>query len=330
MPTQKLLIIPQNWLGDIVMSQTLLKKIKSNNPKTSIDILVNSSLKNLVERMPEINKVIILDCNHRELGLFKRLRLAKEIKKSSYDQSIVLSRSLKSSLIPYFAKIPIRTGELGELRYLLINDLKEFSKESRRKTASRYISMYSDNNEELSENYYPSLDSNSENIKNLSEKYDLKKDKKVIIFAPGAAFGPSKMWPVNKFRELGKKLNNDFKILILGSNNEKSIGNDIVTNKNMVNLCGKTSIADAVDLMHISKFCVSNDSGLMHLAAATNTKSISIYGSTSPDFTPPLTKNKDIHYKGISCSPCFEKKCKYGHYNCLVDIHSDDVFKSFK
>ena len=330
MPTQKLLIIPQNWLGDIVMSQTLLKKIKSNNPKTSIDILVNSSLKNLVERMPEINKVIILDCNHRELGLFKRLRLAKEIKKSSYDQSIVLSRSLKSSLIPYFAKIPIRTGELGELRYLLINDLKEFSKESRRKTASRYISMYSDNNEELSENYYPSLDSNSENIKNLSEKYDLKKDKKVIIFAPGAAFGPSKMWPVNKFRELGKKLNNDFKILILGSNNEKSIGNDIVTNKNMVNLCGKTSIADAVDLMHISKFCVSNDSGLMHLAAATNTKSISIYGSTSPDFTPPLTKNKDIHYKGMSCSPCFEKKCKYGHYNCLVDIHSDDVFKSFK
>ena len=330
MPTQKLLIIPQNWLGDIVMSQTLLKKIKSNNPKTSIDILVNSSLKNLVERMPEINKVIILDCNHRELGLFKRLRLAKEIKKSSYDRSIVLSRSLKSSLIPYFAKIPIRTGELGELRYLLINDLKEFSKESRRKTASRYISMYSDNNEELSENYYPSLDSNSENIKNLSEKYDLKKDEKVIIFAPGAAFGPSKMWPVNKFRELGKKLNNDFKILILGSNNEKSIGNDIVTNKNMVNLCGKTSIADAVDLMHISKFCVSNDSGLMHLAAATNTKSISIYGSTSPDFTPPLTKNKDIHYKGMSCSPCFEKKCKYGHYNCLVDIHSDDVFKSFK
>ena len=330
MPTQKLLIIPQNWLGDIVMSQTLLKKIKSNNPKTSIDILVNSSLKNLVERMPEINKVIILDCNHRELGLFKRLRLAKEIKKSSYDRSIVLSRSLKSSLIPYFAKIPIRTGELGELRYLLINDLKEFSKESRRKTASRYISMYSDNNEELSENYYPSLDSNSENIKNLSEKYDLKKDKKVIIFAPGAAFGPSKMWPVNKFRELGKKLNNDFKILILGSTNEKSIGNDIVTNKNMINLCGKTSIADAVDLMHISKFCVSNDSGLMHLAAATNTKSISIYGSTSPDFTPPLTKNKDIHYKGMSCSPCFEKKCKYGHYNCLVDIHSDDVFKSFK
>ena len=330
MPTQKLLIIPQNWLGDIVMSQTLLKKIKSDNPKTSIDILVNSSLKNLVERMPEINKVIILDCNHRELGLFKRLRLAKEIKKSSYDRSIVLSRSLKSSLIPYFAKIPIRTGELGELRYLFINDLKEFSKESRRKTASRYISMYSDINEELSGNYYPSLDSNSENIKNLSEKYDLKKDKKVIIFAPGAAFGPSKMWPVNKFRELGKKLNNDFKILILGSNNEKSIGNDIVTNKNMVNLCGKTSIADAVDLMHISKFCVSNDSGLMHLAAATNTKSISIYGYTSPDFTPPLTKNKDIHYKGMSCSPCFEKKCKYGHYNCLVDIHSDDVFKSFK
>jgi heptosyltransferase-2 len=98
----------------------------------------------------------------------------------------------------------------------------------------------------------------------------------------------------------------------------------------MLNLCGKTSITDATDLMHVSEFCVSNDSGLMHLASATNTKSISIYGATSPQLTPPLTKNKEIHYKGLPCSPCFEKICKYGHYNCLVEIQADDVFKSFK
>ena len=329
MSIEKLLIIPQNWLGDIVMSQTLLKRVKSENPNTEIDILVNSTFKSLVERMPEISKAVILDSRHKELGLLKRLNLARRIK-GNYDQSIVLSRSIKSALIPYFAKIPIRTGELGESRYILINDLKKFTKEDRRKTAFRYVSMFSKKEEVLDEKYYPSLQSDPENIKILFDKYKLNLDKKIIIFAPGAAFGPSKMWPVEKFKELGEKLNKDFFILILGSNNEKNIGDKIVTNKNMINLCGETTITDAVDLIHISEFCVSNDSGLMHLASATNTKSISIYGATSPELTPPLTINKEIHYRGISCSPCFEKKCKYGHYNCLVEIQVDDVFKSFK
>ena len=329
MSKKKLLIIPQNWLGDIVMSQTLLKRVKSENPNTTIDVLVNSQFKSLVERMPETNKAIILNCAHKELGFFKRLSLAKKIK-GNYDQSIVLSRSIKSALIPYLAKIPIRTGELGESRYLLINDLRKFNREDRRKTAFRYVSMFSNKEEALNEKYYPSLQSDSKNIKKLSDKYQLDLEKKIIIFAPGAAFGPSKMWPMEKFKELGEKLNKEFFILILGSNNEKIIGDKIITNKNMLNLCGKTSITDATDLMHVSEFCVSNDSGLMHLASATNTKSISIYGATSPQLTPPLTKNKEIHYKGLPCSPCFEKICKYGHYNCLVEIQADDVFKSFK
>ena len=326
---QKILIIPQNWLGDIVMSQTLLKRVKSENPDSVIDILINSSFKSLVERMPEINKAIILDCGHKELGFFKRLNLAKKIK-GDYDQSIVLSRSLKSALIPYLAKIPIRTGELGESRYILINDLRKFTKEDRRKTAFRYISMFSKKEENLDEKYYPSLKSNPDNIKILNDKYKLDPERKIVIFAPGAAFGPSKMWPVEKFKELGEKLNKNFFILILGRNNEKGIGDKIVTKKNMINLCGKTTLTDATDIMHISEFCFSNDSGWMHLASATNTKSISIYGATSPELTPPLTSNKVIHYKGMPCSPCFEKICKYGHYNCLVEIQADDVFKSFK
>ena len=329
MHMQKLLIIPQNWLGDIVMSQTLLKRVKLENPDTKIDILVNSTFKSLVERMPEINKAIILDCEHKELGFFKRLSLAKKIK-GNYDQSIVLSRSIKSALIPYLARIPIRTGELGESRYILINDLRKFTKDNRRKTAFRYASMFTKKEEVLDEKYYPSLKSDPEKIKILSSKYKIDLEKKIIIFAPGAAFGPSKMWPVEKFKELGEKLNKDFFILVLGSKSEKSIGDKIVTNKNVINLCGETSITDAIDLMHISEFCVSNDSGLMHLAAATNTKSISIYGATSPELTPPLTSNKQIHYRGLPCSPCFEKICKYGHYNCLVEIQANDVFKSFK
>ena len=329
MPIKKLLIIPQNWLGDIIMSQTLLKQIKSQNPDIKIDILVNSSFKSLVERMAELNKAIILDCNHNQLGLLKRFRLAKKIR-GSYDQSIVLSRSFKSALIPYIAKIPKRTGEIGESRYLLINDLKTFSKESRRKTAYRYVSMFSDKKIDLEEKFFPVLKKNTSNIKRLTKKYNLNLNKKIIVFAPGAAFGPSKMWPVNKFIELGEKLKKEYFIIVIGNRNEKNIGDQIVTHENMINLCGETSITDAIDLMHISECCVSNDSGLMHLASAANTKSISIYGATSPDLTPPLTNNKEIHYKRIQCSPCFERKCKFGHYNCLEEIQVADVFKSFK
>ena len=329
MSIKKLLIIPQNWLGDIVMSQTLLKRIKSENHNIKIDILVDPSFKELVERMPEINKAIILNSHHNQLSLLKRYKIAKKLR-GTYDQCIVLSRSIKSALIPYIAKVPIRTGELGELRYLLINDIKKFSKTDRRKTAYRYISMFSDQKIELEEKFYPKLNKDTSNIKKLIKKYNLSLDKKIIIFAPGAAFGPSKMWPVDKFIELGKKLAKEYFIIVIGSDKEKNIGEQIITHKNMINLCGETSITDAIDLMHISDYCVSNDSGLMHLASATNTKSISIYGATSPDLTPPLTNNKEIHYKRISCSPCFEKKCKFGHYNCLIEIQVDDVFKSFK
>ncbi len=328
MSSQRILIVPQNWLGDIVMSQTLLKKIKSEDIKAKIDVLVEPAFKELIERMPEANQPIVLDCKHKELGLMKRFNLAKKIR-GSYDQSIVLSRSLKSALIPYLAKIPIRTGERGESRYILINDLKSFSKEDRRKTAYRYVSMFSEK-EELDEKYYPSLETNTKNLEALKSKHVINLDKKIVIFAPGAAFGPSKMWPIDKFKELLEKLDQKYKILILGSKSEINLGDQIADGKNAINLCGKTSIQDAVDLMHISEFCVSNDSGLMHLASATGTKSISIYGATSPDLTPPLTTNKEIHYRRVSCSPCFEKKCKYGHYNCLVEIQADDVFKSFK
>ena len=146
------MIVPQNWLGDIVMAQTLLKKIKNKNKSINIDVLVEPVFEELINRMPEANRAIVLNCKHSELGLGKRFRLAKQLS-GTYDQSIVLSRSIKSALIPYLAKIPIRTGERGESRYILINDLKSFSREDRRKTAYRYVSMYSEK-EELDENTF--------------------------------------------------------------------------------------------------------------------------------------------------------------------------------
>ncbi len=330
MSQEKILIIPQNWLGDVIMSQALIKKIKYKNPSATTDILVNSKFKDLAKRMNEANKVIELDCNHKEFGFIKRYKLAKKIS-NTYDHSIVLSRSIKSSLIPFMANIKKRTGELGEYRFILVNDFKKFTKNFRRRTANRYLSMYGDIEISIQKKYYPSLSKNEINLERLIKKFSIDTSKQIVIFAPGAAFGPSKIWPQKKFLDLANKINDDYLILVLGTKKEIKLG-DIICKNNAqrLNLCGETTIVDAIDLMHLSKFCVSNDSGLMHLSAATNTKTISIYGSTSPEFTPPLTENKKIFYKKLSCSPCFKKKCKFNHYDCLNKIYSEDVFKSLK
>lgn len=330
MSQEKILIIPQNWLGDVIMSQVLIKKIKYEKSNAKIHILVNSKFKDLANRMNEVDKVLELDCSHKEFGFIKRYKLAKKIS-NSYDHSIVLSRSIKSSLIPFMANIKKRTGELGECRFILVNDIKKFTKSFRRKTANRYLSMYGNAEISVKKNYYPSLNKNEKNLERLVKKFSINTSKQIVIFAPGAAFGPSKMWPQKKFLDLANKINDNYLILVMGTQEEEKLGGIICENNTQrLNLCGKTTIVDAIDLMHLSKFCVSNDSGLMHLSAATNTKTISIYGSTSPVYTPPLTENKHIFYKELSCSPCFNKRCKFNHYDCLNNIYAEDVFKSLK
>ena len=141
------------------------------------------------------------------------------------------------------------------------------------------------------------------------------------------------MWPVKKFIKLADKIETmaNTQFLILGSSKEEMIGEQISKNrKNFINLCGQTSLDHLVDILHLSTYCISNDSGIMHVAAATKTKVIALFGSTSPLFTPPLSTNSQVIYKDIKCSPCFQKTCKYNHYDCMNNIHEDEVITYLK
>ena len=149
---------------------------------------------------------------------------------------------------------------------------------------------------------------------------------------PGAEYGPAKRWPAGRFGALAAQLADaGAQVWILGSERELNLGEEVrqaADRDSVINLCGRTTLADAVDLLGTARVAVTNDSGLMHIAAAVGTHVVGIYGSTSPRFTPPLTDRADILYRNLECSPCFRRRCPLGHFNCMMEMTVDDVAKA--
>ncbi len=327
MGKEHILVVGPSWVGDMVMAQSLFKILKARPSKPDIDVIAPPWSAPIIERMPEISNRIELNVNHGEFGLKKRFSLGKHLKQYQYSQAIVLPRSLKAALTPFFASIPTRTGFLGEMRYGLLNDIRLFDKKKLDQTVKRFATLGLPANQALGEIPKPSLNIDPKNQQKLVEQLKLS-DKPAIALLPGAEYGPAKQWPLDYYRELAKRiLDSGKQVWILGSNKDKPAGDTIVESlgEHAINLCGETSLADAIDLLASAEHCVSNDSGLMHVAAAVNTPVIAIYGSSSPDFTPPLTERAQIQYKNLDCSPCFKRECPLGHLNCLKTITVDDI-----
>lgn len=323
----KILVIGPSWIGDMIMAQSLFIALKQQTHDTLIDVVAPEWAIPVIERMPEVNKAIPIPVKHKQLALITRHKTAKDLRKENYQQAIVIPRSFKSALIPFFAKIPQRTGYRGEMRYGLLNDIRDLDKSKLTKTVQRYVNL--GNSIDLSNKLdisYPKLNINELNRKNLVEKLHLKQDKPIIGLMPGAEYGPAKQWPY--YKELAAKLiESGYRVWIFGSNNDHDIGTAIENNykEDIINLCGKTQLIDAIDLISLTSKVVTNDSGLMHMAAALSIPLIAIYGSSTPDYTPPLSNDLNVLYKKLDCSPCFKRVCPLGHTKCLSDITVDDV-----
>ncbi len=238
-----------------------------------------------------------------------------------YEQAIVLPRSFKSALIPWFAGIPRRTGFRGESRFGLINDVRAFDPALLDQTVKRFIALGIDKGQPLPAISNPALSIDTERQRVLCEKLQLDLSQPVVAMMPGAEYGPAKCWPMDSFAELASKLDaSNYAVWILGSDKDAAAGQRIAAGSAAINLCGSTSLADVIDLLGLCEQAVSNDSGLMHIAAAVGTHVHALYGSSSPAFTPPLTARRDVHYLGLECSPCFARECPLGHFRCLRDI----------
>jgi heptosyltransferase-2 len=327
---ERILVVGPSWVGDMIMAQSLFKQLKRTDAKCEIDVVAPSWSLPVIERMPEVRQGVAVDVGHGEFGLGKRRELARQLRAKQYDRAIVLPRSFKSALIPWFTNIPKRTGFRGEMRFGLINDMRALDKRVLDQTAKKFVALGLADGAPVKDLQYPELNISLENQQAVMQRMNLGQDKPVVAMMPGAEYGPAKCWPLASFAKLSNSLiNAGYTVWVLGSANDDPAGQFLAENGGARNLCGKTTLADAIDLLAYCEHAVTNDSGLMHVAAAVGTYVHAIYGSSSPDYTPPLTDRASIHYKRLDCSPCFERECPLAHLNCLNSISADDVMAGF-
>ena len=334
----KILVVGPSWVGDSVMAQTLYKRIKKELPSSQIDVMSPHWSLSLLERMPEVCKKIVSPFSHGETKLFERYKLGQGLKKENYDRAIILTNSLKSSLIPYFARIGVRTGWLGEFRYGLINDIRSSKKLKKSLMVEKFAALsLCEENYSIENLTFPELEINFDNQRNFLEQFSIDYSKNTMAICPGAEFGPSKRWPAEYYAEIAIfYVNKGWNVLCIGSKNDEDIGieigslNNLGCNESFINLIGKTSLQDAIDILAFTEKVVTNDSGLMHIAAAVKTPLVALYGPSSPEYTPPLISKKKILRKTQGYEKVRYGSNEKGYHQSLLDIKPEEVLDALE
>ena len=336
----KILVVSPSWVGDMVMSQSLYKTLKQLHPQSQLDVLAPDWCRPMLERTPEVDNALSMPLGHGDLQLAVRWKLAKQLKQKNYDWAITQPNSLKAALIPWFAGIKQRTGWKGESRYGLLNDLRS-NKQAFPLMVERYVSLAHPKSQmtgatALPSYQHPILAANTDNQELALEQLNLNTNQPILALCPGAEFGPAKRWPEKHYAEVASHWIERYQgqVWIFGSDKDQAVGKQIIAHlpqvqqKNGHNLAGKTKLVEAIDLMALARLVISNDSGLMHIAAALQLPLIAIYGSSSPQYTPPLTDQAEILHTDIECRPCFKKTCQFGHLKCLTELKPERAISS--
>ncbi|WPC05618.1 lipopolysaccharide heptosyltransferase II [Pseudomonas benzenivorans] len=331
----KILIVGPSWVGDMVMAQTLFQCLQQRHPGCQIDVLAPEWSRPILERMPEVRRALSFPLGHGVLQLATRRRIGKSLA-GQYDQAILLPNSLKSALVPFFAGIAKRTGWKGEMRYGLLNDVRTLDKQRYPLMIERFMALAFEPGAEIPRPYpRPRLQIEAASRDAALARFALSLDRPVLALCPGAEFGEAKRWPSEHYARVAEaKIRAGWQVWLFGSKNDHPVGEDIRARlipglrEEAVNLAGDTSLAEAIDLLSCASAVVSNDSGLMHVAAALDRPLVAVYGSTSPQFTPPLAEQVEIVRLDLECSPCFERTCRYGHYNCLRELAPQPVLEA--
>ncbi len=325
----KVLICAPAWLGDLVMIHSLIQVLS----RRGYEIHVLAPLWNvaLLECMPEVTKRIELPITHGELKLKRRYQLGQQLRQERYAQAIVCQNSFKSALIPYFARIPRRTGWLREGRSLLLNDGRRLHPPSLPLMVQRYVALAYDKDEvwDIHQIPHPCLQVHATNLATILAKYHLTDTPKILALSPGAAFGSTKQWPSEYYAEVAiQKITEGWQIWLFGSAQDQAVTHHImqITQHQCVNLAGQLSLVETASLIATATAFIGNDSGLLHVAAALGIPVIGIYGSTSPEFTPPLSHHaRVLALADLACRPCFQRNCQYGHLQCLWGIRPEQI-----
>jgi len=304
------LVVAPNWIGDALMAQPLLARLHAEGP---VDVLAPEWVAPVVRRMPEVDDVFAAPLQHGRLQLGTRWVLGKALGERGYGQAFVLPNSWKSALVPFFAHIPVRIGYRGEARYLLLNRIHKSADEPMREHYARLAGPAGP----LSQTR---LRSDARQIEAVLKKFSLQKP--YAVLCPGAEYGPAKRWP--HFAALAQKM--ELPVVLLGASGDGEAAQGIAG----VNLVGKTTLDEAIDLIAGASGVVSNDSGLMHVAAALGRPLVALFGSSSPEHTPPQSPAARVLWLKIECSPCYARECPLGHFRCMKELSVDMVSKELK
>jgi heptosyltransferase-2 len=330
---KKILIVAPNWIGDVVMMHSLIRYLYQQH--CTVHVMVRPHLGSLVQYMPEVSRIVICSiCEAGKLNLLSRYRFAKKLFDEKYDQAIVLPNALKSALIPFFAKISVRTGWRGECRYILLNDFRRLDKKKYPQLVMRFLALGMQANRHQHQKIWPKFMVNRQEAVSCAKRFHLDAARSIIVFCPGAAYGESKKWPAEYYAKaaLARYQHHD-QIVLLGAKDARHAADVMMQslNRRGVNLVEKTTLSDAVKILSLAECVVTNDSGLMHVAAALNRPLVAVYGSSSPDFTPPLSSRVIILVsRQLVCWPCFERTCPLQHMDCLKKITPEHVLEAME
>ncbi len=334
-----ILVVGPSWVGDMVMAQTLFSELRRQYPDCAIDVLAPAWCRPLLSRMPEVREALSLPFDHGDLKLGERHALGKSLR-GKYQQSYVLPNSLKSALVPWAAKIPRRIGWRGEMRYGLLNDVRKLDKDRYPLMVQRFVALAQPADAsvpQLDTITAPHLEVSEDSLQQAMVAHGLTTQRPVLGLCPGAEFGPAKRWPEHHYAAVAQHwIDHGGQVWIFGSGKDQPVARDIVemlengAAEQAAVLAGNTSLEQAVDLLSATTAVVSNDSGLMHIAAALKRPLVAVYGSTSPGFTPPLGDRVAVVRLGLECSPCFERECPLGHLNCLRQLPPSQVIDALQ
>jgi heptosyltransferase II len=323
--TRSLVIAPQ-WIGDAVMTEPLLRRLHARGERITVGAL--PWVAPVYRAMPQVADVLELPFAHGGLQWRVRRSMAKPLR-GQFDVAYVCPNSFKSAWLPWWAHIPKRVGYHGEARFGLLSHRLANPQEGSRPPMVAFYSALS--GEPDVQGDQPQLHLQGHLIDTTLAALHLYYQGYYVL-APGAEYGPAKRWPARHFAELARQL--PLPAVLLGSNKEAALCAEIATSVNAskpgqcLDLSGRTTLDQALATIAAAKAMVSNDSGLMHVAAAFRVRQVAVFGSSSPLHTPPLSAQaqvlwlkNDAHYlPPLDCAPCFQRECPLGHTRCLNDL----------
>jgi heptosyltransferase II len=322
-----ILLIPYMWIGDFVRCHSVVKLLRQRFPDRPVDVLATSLCAPLADYMPGLREAVVFDLPRSRLALRQQAALAKRLRHRNYGAALVMPRTWKSALAPFLAGIPQRTGFVGEVRFGLLNDWR-WGERKLPRMIERCAALALPRHAALPAQWpLPELKVPSNEVAAWRQSKGLTHDRPAVALAPGAV-GPSKRWPADAYAALARRLLAEgFAVWIIGGPGEKSIAQTIAADTAVRDFTG-TDLRQAILALAAAKAAVSNDSGLLHVAAALGTPAIGIFGPTSPWHWAPLnplaaTIQADIE---LACRPCHKPVCRLGHHRCMTEIAADQVF----